>query len=214
MSGFLKKVCHFVLRRKKLTLLIALIIVALVLRFTIVAPIVFLVALCAIANAAVVRKSRKQSEPFSHKSLIRNVDYLVIGDLCNPSALVPQGCSYVAVTSPGRSLTSSYEILRHTYSILKEDSPNVIITVQRKHLQGGYSAFDLPIFRMSPISIKRLGVEALCQKERLPLLYSPVKSRQLLLNRKRQYSAILQDVPQEIRDYCKERAINLQIFTR
>lgn len=214
LSGFLNKVCHFVLRRKKLTLLLALVIIALVLRFEVVAPIVLVAVLCAVANVVVVRKTREQSQPFSHKSTIRNVDYLVIGDLCNPCELVPEGSNYVAVCSPGRSLASSYEILRHTYSILNEDTPNVIIIVRRKHLQDGYTAFDLSIFSMSPISVKRLGVEALCKKEKLLLLYYPTRTIQLLLGCKRQYTIALQEIPQEIQDYCQERLINLQILTR
>lgn len=117
------------------------------------------------------------------------------------------------MTAPGRTLKSSFEILKHTFSILKEESPTVIITVQRKYIEGGYSGFDIPVFQLSPISVKRLGVEALELKARLPFLFYPWKSFQLLLNRKRLFLETLENVPEDILLFCEERGITLRIMT-
>ena len=124
------------------------------------------------------------------------------------------GTDYVALTSPGRSLTSSYEILRHTFSILKENSPFAVIVVQKKNLQSGYTAFDIPIFNLSPTSIKRLGLEDMKKRSGWLFFYYPVKSLQLLFDRKSRYPEEMRDIPQEIEMFCEERGINLRIVLR
>ena len=111
-------------------------------------------------------------------------------------------------------MTSSYEILRHTFSILKEESPSAIIAVQKKNLDGGYSAFDIPVFERSPISVKRLGVEDLQKKSKYLLLFYPIRSIQLLIGAKKDYPEEMEELPLEMQEFCEERGITLHIMLR
>ena len=122
------------------------------------------------------------------------------------------GCSrHVALTAPGRSLTSSYEILRHTFSILKEPGASVVIAVRPANLEGAYTSFDMPVFRRSPTSVKRLGLEGLARQERWPLLFHPLKSLRLLFGPRPQAGEVLAQPPAEMLAFCEERGLALTV---
>lgn len=186
--------------------------------------VVLALALMAILlNEVVKLRLSHQVKCFGAQSKIRNVDCLVIGDLCDVPALPSWKKEYktIVLTSPGRSLTSAYEILRHTFCILKEnkhgvvaENPVVFITLQKKYIDDGYSFFDYPVFRMSPTTVKRLGVEKFIRQYRFPIVFSPVKSLWFLLNSKAKYSEKMSNVPADIKDFCNIRNIRLEILLR
>ena len=123
-------------------------------------------------NEAVQWKMRKERAPFDSYSRIRNVDYLVIGDICNINDIVPEKNSYVQITAPQRSITASYEILRHTFSILKEyGGIAVIVDAQKKN---DYTTFDIPYFH--EVTIERLRLEKPVKLRYFPILTNPIKS--------------------------------------
>lgn len=178
----------------------------------------FLAALCFAAlifgavNIAVWMKSRDGIQYFSPSSKVRNIDCLLIGDMCCPDDIIPENKSYIYISAPGRSLKSSFEILRHTFSILKEDGGEAVIAIQKGNMEKDISLFDIPFFELSPVSIKRLHLEGLKRKKVLPLLFAPVKSLQILLGKKYKSIREIRLVPPEIEDFCKERNISLRII--
>lgn len=132
-----------------------------------------------IMNLIIVSKMRKECAPFNAMSKIRNVDYLVIGDQCKIKEIVPIGKTYVQIAAPGRSFTSSFEILRHTFSILK-DNGGVVVIVGKKKSKEKYTIFDLPYFHQ--VTLKRLGLQRKRILTYIPIIISPIKSIKILFS--------------------------------
>ena len=107
----------------------------------------------AILNFFIAKKMKLCVLPFMADSKIRNVDYLIIGELCADFIQLPEGSTKICLTAPDRSLYSAYEILRHTFGILKARGGTVIIVVYEKNLSiKKYTIFDVPVFKLSPTS--------------------------------------------------------------
>lgn len=166
-----------------------------------------------ILNEVVYRKNRRQVRVFSPASKTRNVDYLVIGDMCDADKVVLKGKTYVQLSAPNRTLKSAYEIARHTFSILDEREANLVFVVKKQNLNGGYSHFDYPIFQLSPISMKRLGLEKAQKVQRLNYLLHPIQSIQFMLNIKITSINEINEIPQELAMFCKERNIRIRMYT-
>ena len=128
-------------------------------------------------NWAVVKKNNNQKNPLNVYSDIRNVDYLVIGEYCDVGKIIPGGKTCVRILAPRRSYEASYQILRHTHSILKEEGGTVIICAEK--MERKYSVFDIPFFH--PITIKKLNLERLKTMSYAPLLFSPVNALRFLI---------------------------------
>ena len=166
-----------------------------------------------ILNEVVYRKNRIQVRVFSPASKTRNVDYLVIGDMCDADMVVPKGKTFVQLSAPNRTLKSAYEIARHTFSILDEREANLVIIVKKKNLNGGYSHFDYPIFQLSPITMKRLGLEKAQRAQRLSYLLHPIQSIQFMLNIKITSINESNKIPKELAALCEERNIRVRMYT-
>lgn len=208
------------LKRRKVVILCLLIfffIIALLIdiksRSFLLSLIFFLLLLLYVLNLYVYREIQMPSRIFLPTSKIRNVDYLIIGDLCCVEKFLPENSSHIEITAPDRSLKSSFEILRHVFCILNEDNANVIITVKKKKMMDDYSLFDYPIFNLSSTSMKRLGLIQKEKKLKFPILFEPLKVIKYLLNIKKSYSYSLDCMPKEIIDFCNERNIRLHIYT-
>jgi len=149
MSGILERIMR---RKKKVAVLLYTILVMFItaavgiylhLNPVYYAIVYILIILIALLDYAVRNKMRTMSAPFDIFSNVRNVDYLVIGDFCRAEDYVPKGKTYVQIAAPGRSLNSSFQILRHTHSILKENG-NVIIPIGNS--KKDFMIFDMPFF--------------------------------------------------------------------
>ena len=161
-------------------------------------------------NWLVKNKLEKQRRPFYPHSLIRNVDYLIIGDMCDASEIVPEGSTYVQIAAPGRGLAASYEILRHTFSILKENGGNAVIVVKRRNSEKEkYSLFDVGFFHT--VTINKLGLEDKIMMSKLPFVFSPIKSLVFLLGI-RKVKNIKDYHNEEIERFCAEREIGIRIL--
>lgn len=199
--------------------------------------IVLLMLVC--FNVLVVLKIKQPVKVFGERSRVRNVDYLVIGDMCEVDEVIlnldEQGknrekeITYVQLSAPERTLFSSYEILRHTYSILKETGGKVILVVKRKNVEKQkLSIFDMPIFLLSPTTVKRLRLESLKIRSYFPLFVSPLKSIRLFFcsemggnvmegdNSKKvlgvKYHRV--DCPnKDIAVFCDERGMTLEVWS-
>ena len=178
-----------------------------------VTPIYLLIMAFLVFNEWFYRHYKRQMAVFSPASKVRNVNYLVIGELCDAGKYVPEGKSYIAILAPGRSLKSAYETARHTFSILDENDGAIVFSLDRKNMQGGYSLFDYPAFRLSPISLKRLNLEKNGIIEHLLFACHPIRSIKYLLQIRGTYEKPLTTIPKEIEEFCSERNISIKIYT-
>lgn len=133
-----------------------------------------------ILNSYVVRNVQLQKTPFQINGNVRNVDYLIIGDMIDSNIVIPQGKCFVQIKAPNRSLYGAFEILKHTSSILDEDNGNVVIAIKNAESKNQFSVFDIPFFYN--LTIKKYGIEKYEKLSRIPLLVKPFSSLQLLLN--------------------------------
>ena len=131
-----------------------------------------------------------QMKPFEQRSIVRNVDYLVIGE---PGInIVPDGSSSVAIKVPNVSEEGAYQILRRTHSILKQNG-NVIIMLDKKNVGKKNVGLIETIF-LHPLTIQELNLDKLQKLKRLVLFFKPKESCRLLLGLKHENF-----VPQKIR---------------
>ena len=162
-------------------------------------------------NLRAFRINRKQAAPFDAKSDVRNVDMLIIGDMINPDAA--QAKRYVQICAPGRGLRACYEILRHTHSILDDESGKscVVIAVKSEsRKRDSFSVFDVAFFHT--ITIKKYALDWLCRMERYPILIEPMGSLRVMLGIKsRNYHEISCPMP-ELEAFCNERGYVLRVF--
>lgn len=157
-------------------------------------------------NECVFNKINKYHIPFLPNSEIRNVDYLVIGEFIDVSKYVPEGCSHVRISAPSRSYNSSWQILRHTHSILKENGGTVIISAGKS--KRDFTIFDVPFLHR--ITIKKFHLEYLAKLSKFPIFISPIDSLFFLLNNNKssgKYDVIYP--PEELSDFCRERNYSL-----
>lgn len=139
----------------------------------------------------------------------RNYDYLLIGEPWDYSVLKGKAITFFA---PNRSILSSYELTRRLYSLLKEESGTVILSCQEKNFNSKrISVQDIPYLHETQLHKYHIANAKL--KKYLPFLFAPFETFTFLLHKKRVKNGNM-DTSQypEIRDFCKERSINLGII--
>lgn len=151
-------------------------------------------------NEGVCRKMYYMHKPFEVYSEIRNVDYLLIGDFCNADNYVPKESTYVQISAPNRGFNSSYQILRHTHSILKEKGGTVIMAIGNN--KKNFMIFDIPF--LHNITIKKYNLEGLRVMSRFPFFFAPIDSLRFLWGGVSKY-APTQNTDEELSRFCKER---------
>lgn len=172
-----------------------------------------LFALILLLNWKMRKILSKQSEPFSNSSKIRNVDYLIIGDLVNAKKYVPEGKSFVQISSYRKSFGACYEILRHTSSILNEESSNVLFFVEKKKLDSNeITLFDIPYF--SNITVENLNLQKKRKQYNYPILFAPIKSLIQIIGVNKEGWYKTQEVTKEVIDFCEERNIFFTLMSR
>lgn len=171
---------------------------------------ILLLTVVYILNSYVVRIVQLQKTPFQINGNVRNVDYLIIGDMIDSDMVIPQGKSYVQIKAPNRSLYGAYEILKHTSSILDEDNGSVIIAVKNAKSPKKFSIFDIPFFYN--LTIKKYGIEKYAMLSVVPILVEPLSSIKLLLNicNKKLKEKSCPDI--NIVTFCDDRNIHLMFF--
>lgn len=170
------------------------------------------ILLLAVLNEAVSQKMRRQKAPFDTRSRVRNVDHLVIGDLFPAPAHIPAETTYVQISAPDRSLAASYEILRHTSSILREQGGTVILATQDKNVDKyRFSLFDVPFF--TGFTLDRLHLKRFAWEVCLPIIFEPFRSIRFLLDKGRSDWTTAECPMKEICTFCAERGF-LLIYKR
>ena len=205
------------MKKKKIIVLSTISIIALVCGiygyYCFTASIAFLFSIVIYDNV-LQNKVRKQKYPFGSYSEIRNVDCLVIGDMISASSVVPSGCNYIQMSAPGRSLKSSFEILKHTSSILKEDGGVVYLIVDIKNRNNGFSVFDIPFFH--PVTIRKYNLYDLEKKARYRILFAPIKSMRYVLgvtkNVKNKENKAEDGLYTDIGNFCRDRNMKLCVI--
>lgn len=155
-------------------------------------------------NEYILRKIRKELEPFGVYSEIRNVDYLILGNPLQVADYVPVGSSYVEVCAPNRSYDSTWQLLRHTHSILK-DGGTVLMAVDRN--RKGFSVFDIPF--LHPITIKKYHIERLKKMSHFPIIFALSASIRLAFGRGYSSYNVSQNIPDKLKEFCDARNYKL-----
>ena len=160
-----------------------------------------------VINFWLYKKLKQNVNQMNAGGTVRNVDYLIIGECIDERRILGNEKSFFSIMSPGRSLNASKEILRHTFSILKDGG--TVIIVDKENLPE-YSCFDMMWFH--DITIKRLGLnKRICK---FPLFYAPIKSIYILLQVKNTNRVIYEgDCPDhEIKEFCLLRGLNFKYY--
>lgn len=161
-------------------------------------------------NRYAVRIIESQKAPFQIYGNIRNVDYLIIGDMIDATSIVPHDKRYVQIKAHSRSLNAAFEILKHTSSILDEDNGNVIIAVKKNKANGSFSIFDIPF--LYNLTIKKYGIEKLVRLSHFPFLIKPISTIMLLLNTYNKNWKEVKCPNKEIISFCDERNFRLKYY--
>ncbi len=172
---------------------------------------VLVILVFAALNEITVGKMNKQKIPFGTYSKIRNVDCLVIGDI-NPNSMhsLSESSNIVSIFLPGCTLAGAFEVLRHTFSILKECGGTVILAVRKKNIgKAGYSPFDISFFHR--ITINRLGIKNAKLMRRFPVLFAPLKSM-MFLGKIGKSRSMKDYFDKEVLDFCSKRGIEMRIL--
>lgn len=162
--------------------------------------------LACLINLYVYKMIKTNVHQLNANGIIRNVDYLIIGEQYDYKELIPEQASSFVVLSPKRSLTASFEILKHTFSILKDKGTVIILD---KGFRGDeYTVFDIPYFH--PVTIRRLKLDKLKKVSIIPLLVSPISTLKMVFPLHRNAGICEELCPmKEIVNFCIERDIQL-----
>lgn len=161
-------------------------------------------------NSKVRNKMRQMHAPFTTKSNIRNVDYLVIGDCINAIECVPENKSYVQIAAPGRSEKSCYQILRHTHSILKENGGTVIFAFGNGKEE--FTLFDAPFLHY--ITIKKYHLEGLKMKSAFPIIFAPIRAINMVFGGGYSTYTQVDNTDAELMKFCADRNYSLICYKK
>lgn len=167
----------------------------------------FWLLLLAMINYKAYRTIRDQLLVLGAKSKVRNVDYLIIGELCDTQPIMNSANNtFVQIKCPNVSEFAAANILERTHSILKENG-TVIIVLKKKNIKNQrIDTFDTFFFH--PITIKKYSIEKKYKLQKLVLFTNPIRSISLLFVRKNK-TIIESKCESYILDFCNERGLNL-----
>lgn len=178
--------------------------------FPFIAILILLMVMCFLVNHKAVKIIELQKAPFQIFGEIRNVDYLIIGDMINPSLIVPSDKSFVQIKAPRRSLDATFEILKFASSILDEDNGNVIIAVKKAGFEKSFSVFDAPF--LYDLTIKKYGIERLVRLSKIPFIVKPLSTAILLLNIYSKNWKEIECPNSDMIKFCDERSFQLKYY--
>ena len=156
MSGIIKKVMKHKKAFAALCLCIVFVAYLLIFRLYLLA---LLFVSIVMGNELTFKKMMEQKTPFDTRSKVRNADCIVIGDVGKKALKEVAGeGTVVSICLPGCTPAGAYEMLRHTFSILKESGGRAVLVINRKNLKKRkYSLFETYFYH--PTAINRLGLK-------------------------------------------------------
>lgn len=154
-------------------------------------------------NLIIYVKLMRSVKQMNASGKIRNVDYLIIGDIFDYNKIIDDSSSIFSILSPNRSLCASKEILRHTFSILKDGGTVIIVDKGKKEKK--YTCLDIVWFH--DITIKELGLNK--KSSRFPLFSEPINSIAFLLNLidRRKVLIEMECLDKSIKEFCLKRGL-------
>ena len=161
-----------------------------------------------VANHVVIKKINYPYSILHANREIKQYANLVIGDFGTSSSYkshLKEGNTLI-ITSPGKSLAASYQILLHVISCM-EDEGNCIIMQGKNESKKDYTLFDIHFFNL--ITRKELGVEYLINRRSFPLLYEPIRSLRILFNIHSKHYKATECPSMELKNFCKRKGISL-----
>ena len=166
-------------------------------------------------NYIAYKNNSIQLNPFGTYSMVRNVDLLIIGDLFDPSDILKSGQSYVQIAAPGRTMEAAFELLRHTHSILNDETgkSEIILAVCRKNLNKcNFSVWDVPFFHR--ITVERYRLQILRRMSKVPIIIDFYGTIRMLLGKKSK--GYIEELcgRQDMEAFCRERGYNLRLFVK
>lgn len=175
-----------------------------------IAGFLFITGVAFALNFVLYSKLKRSVSQMNASGVIRNVDYLIIGENFDSSRIVDTSNSKFEILSPGRSLCASKEILRHTFSILKEGGTVIIIDKGNKVQK--FTCLDTLWFH--DVTIKRLNLCYTKKLNKFPLLLSPINSIGILLNvRNKRWMPVEVECPnQSIAEFCSKRGLSFKYY--
>lgn len=152
----------------------------------------------------------QQYRVFDMKSLTRNVDCLIIGDMIDPSFCIKKGESFVQIAAPKRGFLSDYELLRHTHSILKADGGRVCIVYRANCVDKGLYLFDYPIFHIT--TINRYHLTNKIKSIKHPMFHHPICSIIMACDIRAKKGIVRSASNKEIVDFCYNRGYEIEFI--
>lgn len=212
MSGNMKKCIKFLMNRIEIFMFIGFVILVILIflqniKWICVVLILEVLMFLLKINLLVRRKLQESVNFFNAKSKVRNIDCLIIGDMAVVDDFYEEYKQVVQLYAPNRTLNASYEILKHTYSIVKENGKVIIAYKMKNKDRNNYSVFDIPYFHN--VTINRLHIHNVKWKKYFPLCFDFCGSIGFLLNKRKLYkNKILEK--DEIYDFCLKRGLELE----
>lgn len=170
--------------------------------------IIFLVALELFINERARGILDEQTSYAYGKKQVRNVDYLIIGDMADTGDICDKGKKTVCIMAPSRSLEGSFWVLKRMFSLLDERSGKAIIIVKEKNIKKqGVTLFEYSF--LSPVYRNILKVHYLGKRRKNPFLYSPIRSFELVCGIKHK-SVKTGCLDKSIEEFCRVRGIDIE----
>lgn len=133
-------------------------------------------------NRCVIHRINHPMYAFHSNREIKHYGILVIGDMISTKDLAPyidKQQNVLSIMASDRCLEASWQILRHSVSILDEGDTCVIVDRGKKSSKKPYTIFDVPFLHQ--ITRMELHIdESYYKKVRFPLLYEPIRSLRTL----------------------------------
>lgn len=173
-----------------------------------ISAIIFLIALAFVFDERGRTILDKQTSCVYGKNQVRNVDYLIIGDMTDIGDICDKEKKTVCIMAPDRSLEGSFWILKRMFSLLDEESGKAIITVKEKNIKKqGVTLFEYAF--LSPVYRNILKVHYLERRRKYPFFYSPVRSLKMICGIKHR-SIKTGCLDNSIEDFCRIRGIDVE----
>lgn len=124
-----------------------------------------------ILNKATLRKIEENKKRLSPNRIIEKIDALIIGDLFSKTELERLNIeceNSMVITAPGRSLDSSFLILKHLTSRLEDHGKVIIID---RNSKKDTTLFDYPYWSLTTKLSKGFKYDRVC---RYPAVFKPI----------------------------------------
>lgn len=138
----------------------------------------------------------------------RNYQYLIIGELCDLSTLIPKGAHHIDFLAPRRSAYSCLELTKRLYSLLDEENGELLIIVTKEEENSRkISVFDIPY--LHEVTLKILHLSWMRNLRFLPLCFAPFSAFSYFFPLKKVEFIDAVCPSKELLNFCESRNIRL-----